>query len=92
MPDFDISIDIYLVASLMALAMLAGFLLRGRQLAKKKRKVMELEREVLQANAEVLEMQREYCELESKVTKPENSPVIPLKKASESSTGKIENF
>jgi hypothetical protein len=83
MPDFDIPIDIYLLAILLALAMLAGFLLRSRQLGKKKRKIAELEGEVMEANAELLEMQKEYCELESKVGREENSPVIPLKKASD---------
>jgi len=39
MPDFDLSIDIYVLAALMVLAVLAGFLLRGHQLAKKKRRI-----------------------------------------------------
>jgi hypothetical protein len=93
MPDFDLSIDIYVLAALMALAMLAGFLLRSRQLAKKKRRIGELEQEMIQAHAELLDSQKEYCELELKV-KEEDSPVIPLKKKQEgmSGTGKSENF
>jgi len=93
MPDFDLSVDIYSLAGMWALAMMAGFLLRSRQLAKKKRQIMKLESEVLEANAEVLEMQKDYCELEGKV-KGEDSPVIPIKKKQEgmSGTGKSENF
>jgi hypothetical protein len=91
MPDFAIPIDIYFLAALMSLAMLAGFLLRGRQLTKKKRKIAELEHEVLEANAEVLEMQKDYCEMESRVA-TENSPVISIKKPSESGAGRIENY
>ena len=93
MPDFDLSIDIYLLAALLGLAMLAGFLLRSRQLAKKKRRIGELEHEVIEANAEVLEMQKDYCELELKV-REENSPVIPIKKKQDGTSGaeKAENF
>jgi hypothetical protein len=77
MPDFDVSIDFYVLAGMMALAAVAGFLLRSRQLAKKQRKIMQLESEVLEANAELLETQKDYCELEGKV-KGEDSPVIPI--------------
>jgi len=95
MPDFDISIDIYLLAALLLAAVLAGFRLRSRQLAKKKRQIGELEHEMVEAHAELLELQKEYCELESKV-KEEDSPVIPIqKKAGQGpvpKTGKSENF
>jgi hypothetical protein len=93
MPDFDLSIDIYVLAGMLALAMLAGFLLRSRQLGKKKRQIMQMESEVLQANAELLEMQKDYCEMELKV-KGEDSPVIPIKKKHDGLTGagKSENF
>jgi hypothetical protein len=93
MPDFDLSVDIYLLAGMWALAMMAGFLLRSRQLAKKKRQIMKLESEVLAANAELLESQKDYCELEEKVKK-EDSPVIPIHMKQEglSGTGKSENF
>ena len=64
MPDFDLSIDIYVLAAMLALAMVAGFLLRSRQLAKKKRRILEVEREMMQAYAELLETQKDYCELE----------------------------
>jgi hypothetical protein len=93
MPDFDLFINIYVLAGMLALAMLAGFLLRSRQLGKKKRKIMEMENEVLQANAELLEMQKDYCDLELKV-KGQDSPVIPINKKQDgmSGTGKTENF
>ena len=93
MPDFDLSINIYVLAVLLLLAMFAGFLFRSRQLAKKKRQIAELEREMMQAHAELLETQKDYCELESKV-KQGNSPVIPMKKSQDltSGTGKSENF
>ena len=93
MPDFDLSIDIYLLAAMLLLAMVAGFLLRSRQLAKKKRQIEELEHDVIEAHAELLETQKDYCKLESKV-KQEDSPVIPIHKKQELTpgTGKSENF
>ena len=93
MPDFDLSIDIYVLAGLLALAALAGFLLRSRQLAKKRREIMKLVSEVLEANAELLEVQKDYCELEGKV-KVGDSPVISInmKQDGVSGTGKTENF
>lgn len=91
MPDFDLSIDIYLLAVMLTLAMAAGFLMRSHQLAKKKRQIGRLEQEVMEANAELLDMQKDYCKLESKV-KQEDSLVIQLNKTNEPGTGKIENF
>jgi hypothetical protein len=93
MPDFDLSIDIYVLGALMALALLAGFLLRSRQMAKKKRRIIQLEGEVMEANTELLEIQKDYCELELKV-KEEDSPVIPIKKKQDGApgTGKTESF
>ena len=93
MPDFDLSIDIYVLALLLLVAALAGFMLRSRQLAKKQRQILRLEQEVMQANAESLEAQREYCELESKV-KEGDSPVIPMiqKQDGGAGAGKSENF
>jgi hypothetical protein len=93
MPDFDLSIDIYVLGALLVLAALAGVLLRSSQFAKKKRRITQLEREVEDANAELLEMQKDYCELELKV-KGEDSPVIPIKKKQDGApgTGKTESF
>lgn len=86
MPDFDLSIDIYVLAVMLAMAMVAGFLLRSRQLAKKKRQILKLEVEMNQAYAELLEIQKDYCELEKKV-KEEDSPVISIKKKQDGEAG-----
>ena len=93
LPDFDLSLDIYLLAVLLLLAMLVGFLLRGRQVAKMRRQIAEAEREMSKAYAEVLETQKDYCELESKLGF-EDSPVIPIKKKQDGApgAGKSENF
>lgn len=77
MPTFDISIDVYILLLIIAMAVMVGYLGRSRQLAKKNRRIAELEREVMQAYAELLNTQRDYCELESKV-KDVTSPVIAM--------------
>ncbi len=80
MPDFDISIDIYVLCLLLAAAMGLGFLARYRQIARKNRKLGELERDMMQAHAELLDTQKDYCELESRAgLKEEDSPVISIR-------------
>jgi hypothetical protein len=78
MPDFYISIDIYVLLLLMAAALWLGFLGRSRQIKRKKREIAELERDIIQAHAELLDTQKDYCELESRVNGTD-SPVISLK-------------
>jgi hypothetical protein len=78
MPDFDITIDIYLLLLFLAIAMCLGFLGRSRLIGRKNRKIAELEREMMQAYAELLDNQKDYCELESRV-KEGDSPVISIK-------------
>ena len=78
MPNFDITLNIYVVLLLMAIAFGIGCLPRKRQMARKQRKITELEREMVQAHAELLESQRDYCALEAKMKNVAN-PVIPMK-------------
>jgi hypothetical protein len=78
MPNFDITLNIYVVLLLMAIAFGIGCLPRKRQMVRKQRKIAELEREMVQAHAEVLESQRDYCALEAKM-KHGTNPVIPMK-------------
>ncbi|MBS1604079.1 MAG: hypothetical protein JST42_15530 [Bacteroidetes bacterium] len=78
MPTFQLTIDAYIFALIICIAVLAGFWGRSRQLAKKERRINELEQEMLDVHAEVLTVQREYHELESRVA-GDNSPVITMK-------------
>lgn len=80
MPNFDITLNVYIFLLIIGLAVVLGYLPRSRQLAKKKRKIMQLEQEMVEAHAEVLENQREYCELESRMKEIDNpNPVISMK-------------
>ena|SRR5258708_17725318 len=78
LPNFDITLNVYVLLLLIACAIMVGALPRKRQIARKQRKIHELEREMIQAHAEVLESQREYCKLEARV-KGVNNSVIPMK-------------
>ena len=78
LPNFDITLNVYIFLLTLVTALLLGYSVRSRQLAKKVRRICELERETLQAHAEVLDTQREYCELETRV-KDSASPVIAMK-------------
>jgi len=80
MPNFDITLNVYIFLLIIGLAVVLGYLPRSRQLAKKQRKIMQLEQEMVDAHAEVLENQREYCELESRLKDVANpNPVISMK-------------
>ena len=78
MLNFDITLNMYILALLALVAFGLGCLPRKRELGKKQRKIIELERELVQAYAEVLDTQREYIRLESKM-KDITNPVIPMK-------------
>jgi hypothetical protein len=78
MPVFDLTINIIVLLGLIGLAVLAGFGLRSKQLAKKNRQIAEMEKEVAVVSAEILQVQKEYCELELKM-KDLNIPVIPIR-------------
>lgn len=80
MPLFDLTVNVVVLFILMALAALAGFALRSRQLAKKNRQIASLEKEVIVVSAEILQVQKEFCEMEMKL-KDMNIPVISIRQA-----------
>jgi hypothetical protein len=77
LPTFDVTLDVYLFLLIIAVAMMAGYLNRSRQLARKQRRIVALEEEMVQAHAELLETQRDYCDLEARVGNSTN-PVIAM--------------
>jgi len=80
MPNFDITVNVYIFLLIIVLAVMLGFLPRSRQLAKKQRKILQLEQEMVDAHAELLENQREYCKLEARMKEVANpNPVISMK-------------
>jgi hypothetical protein len=78
LPNFDITLNVYVFLLFVAIGGVIGFLPRKKIMSRKQRKIAELEREMVQAHAELLESQREYCKLEARM-KEFTSPVISMK-------------
>lgn len=77
MPDFEITLNIFVLGLMLFTAALVGFLPRSHQLMRKNRQISRLEGEMVQAHAELLDSQREFCELDTKM-KDITNPVIPM--------------
>jgi cell division protein FtsL len=58
-----INVNIFLLAALLVIAFLVGYVIRARQLAIHRRKIYELEREMLNNHAQILELEKEKAEL-----------------------------
>jgi hypothetical protein len=87
MPGFDVSINVLVLLSILAFAVLTGFAFRSEQLRRKNRQIGDLEREMMQAYAELLESQKDYCELKDRL-KGDDSPVISIKETQSQNPGK----
>ena len=77
MPNFDITLNFYVLGLLFTMAVLAGYLPRSIQLLRKNRKILKLEEEMVQTHAELLDIQRENCEMETRM-KDITNPVIAM--------------
>lgn len=73
-----LSIEVSMLAGIIAIAFATGFLLRRSQLGKLKFKVNDLEKEMIASHAEILELQRDRLLLEEKLKGNSNIPVIPI--------------
>lgn len=58
-------------------AFVLGFLMRGKQLKKSRKRIIELEKEMLHNHAEILDLQKERASL-LKQMKESRIPVIPM--------------
>jgi len=74
----NFTIEVSMLAGIIAIAFTSGFLLRSSQLKKQKSKVKELEHEMVASHAEILELQRDRLLLEEKLKGSSNIPVIPI--------------
>ncbi|OQP64876.1 hypothetical protein A3860_19180 [Niastella vici] len=73
-----LSIEVSMLAGIIAIAFATGFLLRHSQLKKLQFKVTDLEKEMIDSHAEILELQRDRLLLEEKLKGNSNIPVIPI--------------
>jgi len=86
-----LSIEISMLAGIIAIAFATGFLLRGSQLKKQKNKVSELEKEMVLSHAEILELQRDRVLLEEKLKGTSSIPVIPITANEEKKSDKLQD-
>lgn len=77
-----LTVNLFILAGVVAIAFLVGLLLRGSQISKWKKKVLSLETEMLRNHADILELQKEKAALEQNL-KTLAIPVIPLNASKE---------
>lgn len=63
MPAIVVSVNIFLIALLCAVAFLIGYMLRSAFITKCRKRISDLEREMLSDNARILELEREKVDL-----------------------------
>jgi hypothetical protein len=81
-----LTINILVLALLVASAAVLGFIFRSQQISKLKKKVIELENEMLSNHSEILDLQRENASLEQQM-KQAHIPVINMKTARDEKSG-----
>src|SRR5271169_1613227 len=74
----EVTLNIYLLASVLGLSVLVGFAFRTRMIMKCRAKIEELEREILNNYEFILELERETLNMESQM-QDIKSPVITMK-------------
>ncbi|HEY2347687.1 MAG TPA: hypothetical protein VGH64_01665 [Puia sp.] len=77
----EVSLNIYLLAFVLGIAVFVGFAFRAKMILKARAKIEELEREILNNYEVILELERETLTMESKI-QDIKSPVISMKSAS----------
>jgi hypothetical protein len=74
----EVTLNIYLLASILGLSVLIGFAFRARMFLKAKAKIEELEKEIMNNYELILELERETLQMET-VIQDTKSPVITMK-------------
>jgi cell division protein FtsL len=76
----EVTLNIYLIISVMCLSVFVGFAFRAKKILKAKAKIQELEREILNNYEHILELERESMNIETRM-QDIKSPVITMKSA-----------
>jgi len=74
----EVTLNIYLLASVIGLAVLIGFAFRAKMILKAKAKIEELEREIMNNYELILELERDSLNMENRI-QDIKSPVIAMK-------------
>jgi len=91
MLSIEFSINILVLALIVIVSALVGFVLRARQLSKSRAKIEELEREILSNYAEILILEKENSGMESKLQDIQ-IPVIPINTTKKDDLLEKDNF
>lgn len=83
-----VNVNLFLASGFVVLAAIAGYALRGGQIASLKKKVSELENEMLSNHAEILQLQKEKIDILKSITEP-TIPVIPINVAKDEKLEKL---
>ena len=78
----EVTINVFVILAIFAVALAAGFMMRASQISGYKRKVVELEKEMLNNHATILDLQQDISKLERTLIESK-IPVIPMKKSKE---------
>ena len=84
----QVTLNVFIIAGLLASSFIIGFLLRGSRVVSLRNKVAELEKEILTSHAEILQVQREKIELMQSLNIPP-IPVIPLNPSKEEKSAEV---
>ena len=71
---FQVNVNIFLIAVLILVAAVTGYLVRSNQLNSLKKRIAESEKEILASHAEILQLQRDKIDL----IKTSSEPAIPV--------------
>jgi cell division protein FtsL len=74
----EVTLNIYLLATILGFSVLIGFAFRAKMILKYRAKIEELEREILNNYEHILELERETLNIESRI-QDIKSPVITMK-------------
>jgi hypothetical protein len=74
----EVTLNIYLLATILGFSVLIGFAFRAKMIMRARTKIEELEREILNNYEHILELEREGLNIENKM-QDIKSPVIVMK-------------
>jgi hypothetical protein len=74
----EVTLNIYLLATILGFSVLIGFAFRAKMIMRARTKIEELEREILNNYEHILELEREGLTIENKM-QDIKSPVIVMK-------------
>jgi len=90
MLSLEFSMSLMMLFVVIAVSGFAGFMLRSRQLAKSRMKLIKVENEMISSHAEILELQKEYMELELKLRGVKDN-VVPMRANLSTEAEKLPN-